>query len=195
MTRVSLPGVLVVCDMRYTLGMEKRLGKWGIVAMAAILVVGGGSAAALAATSGSQPAAVVVDNSDAEHDAILIEREAQRVADVEAAAVEAAAIEAARVAAEVQAAADAQAAAEAQAAADAQAAEQAAADAAAKAAPAPKTMAVAPVPVESSLIKCPAGSTANSGDEGNDTSCFPDICFHISLPDSAHPECVTAFKP
>ena len=44
-------------------------------------------------------------------------------------------------------------------------------------------------------IKCPAGSSANTGDGPNDTSCFPDICFHIVLPDPAHPECVTAFKP
>lgn len=47
--------------------------------------------------------------------------------------------------------------------------------------------------------KCPAGSSANSGTIVNgvsvDTSCFPDICFHITLPDPNHPECVTAFKP
>jgi hypothetical protein len=45
------------------------------------------------------------------------------------------------------------------------------------------------------LIHCPAGSTANSGDVQGATSCFPDICFHITLPDPNHPECVTAFKP
>ena len=75
---------------------------------------------------------------------------------------------------------------------------QAASDAAAAAAAA--QVAAAPVQRASIAaptgpIKCPAGSTANSGDAGNDTSCFPDICFHIVLPDPAHPECVTAFKP
>lgn len=52
-----------------------------------------------------------------------------------------------------------------------------------------------PPPAPSGPIKCPAGSQANSGDGPNDTSCFPEICFHIVLPDPAHPECVTAFKP
>lgn len=69
------------------------------------------------------------------------------------------------------------------------AAQQAAADAAAKNAAKPKTQTV------TGPIKCPAGSSANSGDAGNDTSCFPNICFHIVLPDPAHPECVTPFKP
>lgn len=50
-------------------------------------------------------------------------------------------------------------------------------------------------PSAPALIKCPAGSQANSGDGGNDTSCFPVICFHITLPDPAHPECATPFKP
>lgn len=84
-----------------------------------------------------------------------------------------------------QAKAEAEAAAAAQAAADAAAA-QAAADAAK--APARQSTSTGP-------IKCPAGSQANSGDGGNDTSCFPEICFRITLPDPAHPECVTAFKP
>jgi hypothetical protein len=44
-------------------------------------------------------------------------------------------------------------------------------------------------------IKCPAGSQANSGDGPNDTSCLPEICFHIQLPDPAHPDCETPFKP
>ena len=47
----------------------------------------------------------------------------------------------------------------------------------------------------SAPIKCPAGSMANSGDGPNDTSCFPEVCFHVTLPDPAYPECVTAFKP
>ncbi len=79
-------------------------------------------------------------------------------------------------------------AAQQKAAADA-AAQQAAEDAAAKNAAKPKTQTV------TGPIKCPAGSSANSGDAGNDTSCFPNICFHIVLPDPAHPECVTPFKP
>ena len=45
------------------------------------------------------------------------------------------------------------------------------------------------------LIHCPAGSMANSGDSSGATSCFPDICFHVTLPDPAYPQCVTAFKP
>jgi hypothetical protein len=44
-------------------------------------------------------------------------------------------------------------------------------------------------------VRCPAGSSANSNDGVNDTSCFPDICFHLTLPDPAHPECDVAFKP
>jgi hypothetical protein len=47
----------------------------------------------------------------------------------------------------------------------------------------------------SHATKCPAGSQANSGDGDVDFTCFPDICFHITLPDPNHPECVTAFKP
>lgn len=84
-------------------------------------------------------------------------------------------------------------AAKAKAAADALAAQQAAADqaakdAAAKKSPAQHSAATGPV-------RCPAGSSANSNDGVNDTSCFPDICFHIPVPDPAHPECDTAFKP
>lgn len=44
-------------------------------------------------------------------------------------------------------------------------------------------------------VKCPAGSQANSGDGENDTSCFPEICFHVVLPDPAYPQCEVAFKP
>lgn len=53
----------------------------------------------------------------------------------------------------------------------------------------------APPPPPSSAIKCPAGSQANSGDGVNDTSCFPDICFNISLPNPDHPECDEPFRP
>jgi hypothetical protein len=44
-------------------------------------------------------------------------------------------------------------------------------------------------------IRCPAGSQALSGDGGNDTSCLPEICFRITLPDAAHPECENPFRP
>jgi len=47
----------------------------------------------------------------------------------------------------------------------------------------------------SGSVKCPAGSSANSGDGPNDTSCFPNICFHLTLPDPEYPECEVAFKP
>lgn len=75
-------------------------------------------------------------------------------------------------------------AADQKAAADAAAA-QAAADAAAQAA----------AKRSSGPIRCPAGSSANSNDGVNDTSCFPTICFGITVPDPAHPECNVAFKP
>jgi hypothetical protein len=48
---------------------------------------------------------------------------------------------------------------------------------------------------ESGPVKCPAGSQANSADGPNDTSCFPNICFSIAVPDPSHPECDVAFKP
>lgn len=55
----------------------------------------------------------------------------------------------------------------------------------------------APVEEEapSGPIQCPPGSTANSNDGVNDTSCFPDICFSISVPNPDHPECDYAFEP
>jgi hypothetical protein len=42
---------------------------------------------------------------------------------------------------------------------------------------------------------CPPGSTVNSGDGDVAYTCFPDVCFHVTLPDPAYPQCVTAFKP
>ncbi|WP_448808360.1 hypothetical protein [Agromyces bauzanensis] len=98
---------------------------------------------------------------------------------------EAAAAVAARIAAEAEAA---RVAAEQAAAAEAEriAAEQATAEADTE--PAPEEPAAGPV-------KCPPGSLANSGDGGNDTSCFPEECFHVILPDPNYPQCVTAFKP
>ena len=48
----------------------------------------------------------------------------------------------------------------------------------------------APVPV-----LCPGGSTATASDGFNDTSCLPDTCFSIMLPDPAHPECDAPFRP
>lgn len=73
--------------------------------------------------------------------------------------------------------------------------QQGAAAAAAAQAVAAKAAAVKTVQAPSGPIRCPVGSQANSGDAGNDTSCLPVICFHIVLPDPAHPECNTPFKP
>jgi outer membrane biosynthesis protein TonB len=53
----------------------------------------------------------------------------------------------------------------------------------------------APPPAPVGPTRCPAGSTANSNDGTNDTSCFPDVCFTITVPDPAHPECDYSFKP
>lgn len=50
-------------------------------------------------------------------------------------------------------------------------------------------------PAQSGPIRCPAGSSANSNDGVNDTSCFPNICFSIVVPDPAHPECDAPFRP
>lgn len=50
-------------------------------------------------------------------------------------------------------------------------------------------------PAQSGPIRCPAGSTANSNDGVNDTSCYPNICFSIVVPDPAHPECDAPFRP
>jgi type IV secretory pathway VirB10-like protein len=44
-------------------------------------------------------------------------------------------------------------------------------------------------------IRCPSGSQATAGDGGNDTACLPEICFRITLPDAAHPECEAPFRP
>jgi hypothetical protein len=112
-----------------------------------------------------------------------------------------------QLSADQQAAADAQAVIDAKAAADALAAQQAAQAAAAQAAQVAAQAAAVEAPVRKAArattvaapvvgpIRCPAGSSANSGDAGNGTSCFPDICFHIALSDVTHPECVTPFKP
>jgi hypothetical protein len=43
--------------------------------------------------------------------------------------------------------------------------------------------------------KCPEGSQANAADATGDTSCYWEICFHLTLPDSTHPECNSDFKP
>lgn len=53
----------------------------------------------------------------------------------------------------------------------------------------------APAPAAPAPIRCPAGSTANSSDGVNDTSCFPTVCFTLTLPDPAYPECDVAFRP
>jgi len=73
--------------------------------------------------------------------------------------------------------------------------EKAAADAAAAAAAAAAAKSAPKANAGGGAIHCPAGSFANSNDGVNDTSCFPDICSHIQVPDPAHPECDAAFKP
>lgn len=106
--------------------------------------------------------------------------------------------EQARIAAEKAAAAQkaAEEAAAAQAAAQQAAAEQAAAQQqAATQQSAAQSRDSNDAPTASGPVKCPAGSQANSGDGPNDTSCLPEICFHIQLPDPAHPDCETPFKP
>ncbi len=62
-------------------------------------------------------------------------------------------------------------------------------------APVVEQPAPAPAPAPPAPIRCPAGSTANSSDGVNDTSCFPDVCFTIPVPDPAYPECDVAFRP
>lgn len=49
--------------------------------------------------------------------------------------------------------------------------------------------------VESGPVLCPPGSQANSSDGYNDTSCFPSVCFTISVPNPDYPECDVAFVP
>ena len=62
-------------------------------------------------------------------------------------------------------------------------------------APEPAPVVQAPAPPHPAPIQCPPGSTSNSNDGTNDTSCYPDVCFSIVVPDPAHPECDAPFKP
>ena len=171
-----------------------NLKTWIATGAVAVVVVGG------SITGATVHNAQVQADAQAQH--VLVVKAAKIASDQVAAAAQAV-IDAAAAqkvlddAAAAKAAADALAAQQAADAAAAQAAATAAANAAAA-----QTVTTAPVqratvaaPTAPAPIKCPAGSSANSGDAGNDTSCFPDICFHIMLPDPAHPECVTAFKP
>jgi PKD repeat protein len=52
-----------------------------------------------------------------------------------------------------------------------------------------------PPPAPSGPDRCPAGTTVNSNDGTNDTSCLPNICLGLTLPDPAHPECDYAYPP
>jgi hypothetical protein len=166
---------------------KPKLGQWivaaGVVAVSAVIAtvaisgLGGATAAQPEATA--RPAALTVDLASLPYtNGLAVEQEAVAAAAVKAeqerVAAEAAA-EAARVAAE-------QAAAEAERVAAEQAAAEAEYDA----------PAAAPV---SGPTKCPPGSLPNSGDGENHTSCFPEECFHVTLPDPSYPQCVTAFKP
>jgi len=120
------------------------------------------------------------DDQQVQDDAVL----RQHINDVNAQVQAAEDAKAAAAAAAAQAAAEAAA----QAQAEQQAQEQAAAD---DSGPVSNDEPAAP----SGPTRCPAGSQANSGDASGDTSCFPEICFHLVLPDPAHPECVTPCKP
>lgn len=60
----------------------------------------------------------------------------------------------------------------------------------APAAPAP---AAPPVPAGPDL--CPPGTQSNGSDGYNDTSCGPDICWTMPIPDPAHPECDYFYPP
>jgi len=124
----------------------------------------------------------VIEPMSSEDEAIAVEaRESARI-EAERVAAEAAAAEAARVAAEQAAAAEAS-----RIATEQQQTRQSTGGSGGSGGTAP----AAP----SDPVRCPAGSSANSSDGVNDTSCFPNICFSIAVPDAAHPECDVAFRP
>jgi len=63
---------------------------------------------------------------------------------------------------------------------------------------APIVEAPAPPPVveePSGPVLCPPGTQSNGNDGVNDTSCLPDVCWTIPVPDPAHPECDYAYPP
>jgi hypothetical protein len=130
-------------------------------------------------------AATTLVRAAGQQDAVLTESATQAGVIAQQEAEAKAAAEAAAQAAAAQAAADAAAAA--------QAAQQQQQEAATSDDAADQGSGSDPAPA--AQTHCPAGSQANSGDASGDTSCFPEICFHIVLPDPAHPECVTPFKP
>ncbi|WP_157813973.1 hypothetical protein [Microbacterium sp. BR1] len=137
---------------------------------------------ATAGTANPEPTATV---SVTPADFREFQTDVQEVIDAQVARVEAERVEAERVAAEAQAAADeaARVAAE-QADAAAQEASRQAANRSAPEAPA--------APAEP--VRCPAGSTANSSDGVNDTSCFPEEC-QFAVEGPPRPQCDTAFRP
>lgn len=167
----------------------KRAGAVASAVVAVGIVVGGvwgiGSAVAQPSPEPTETPAVEIasipadapNGNAAEQEAEAAAAEAERVA-AEAAAAEAARVEAERVAA-VAAAAEAERSAPA-----------------APAAPTPApTQPAAPAPAPAAPILCPAGSSANSSDGYNDTSCMWEVCFTIALPDPTHPECDATFRP
>jgi hypothetical protein len=157
---------------------------WVIISAAAVIAVGGSAVAYAHPLQTPQAQHFVI------HDLPVTAADSPTSPDALAAATTTAQTDAAAALAAQEAAVAAQAAVDAVAA-------QAAADAAAKAAAvkAPVKRSATTNTSTAGPVKCPAGSQANSGDAGNDTSCFPVICFTIVLPDPAHPECVTPFKP
>jgi hypothetical protein len=60
---------------------------------------------------------------------------------------------------------------------------------------APAAPAADPAPAVTAADLCPSGTQANSSDGYNDLSCAPDVCFNLSLPDPAHPECDYFYPP
>lgn len=44
-------------------------------------------------------------------------------------------------------------------------------------------------------ILCPAGTTVNSSDGYNDTSCAPDVCLTMTLPNPDYPQCDYFYPP
>lgn len=67
-------------------------------------------------------------------------------------------------------------------------------------APAPPAPVVEPAPAPApppppAPVRCPAGSVSTESDGYNDTACTWEVCFTVTVPDPAHPECDAVFRP
>lgn len=62
-------------------------------------------------------------------------------------------------------------------------------------APQPPAPAPAPAPEPPAPVRCPAGSVPTESDGYNDLACTYEVCFTITVPDPAHPECDSSFRP